>query len=306
MKTNLDYFEYCSKHPEGIFDETFLFLDKNPRLSEYVQNIKEIKDLLTTLKCMLQKKEKEEILEKYFQALQQHLCCYSNCSEFVCFAHACDTSLEHLKKDYDLLKKVTRLYLKKRDLTDLTPVEWVQAILDSHSSRRKGAAGENKLKNICKELGFVPLSNWSELEKESLAFASFSKKPTKDFGLDTVRKKLQITLRMNDPHKAPDLLIKKGKKWLIIEAKHINTSGGEQNKQIQELIDLLAIQEKQKDIYYIAFMDGQYSNKILNPCTRRKGAKVLSQYQQILQNLKKHPNSYWLNTAGFLKFIREI
>jgi hypothetical protein len=41
----------------------------------------------------------------------------------------------------------------------------------------------------------------------------------------TVREKLKINLRMNDPTKAPDLLIKKGKKMLIVEAKHLNVSG---------------------------------------------------------------------------------
>jgi hypothetical protein len=196
--------------------------------------------------------------------------------------------------------------LENRDLTDLTPAEWIQAILDSHSSRRKGTAGENKLKLICQQLEFVPVSTWSEMEEKKRAFASFSKSASKDFSLDHVRKKLRITLRMNDPNKAPDLLIKKDNKWLIVEAKHIHISGGAQNKQIQELIDLLAIREKRKDVYYIAFMDGQYSNKIFAQENAKKRTKLWHQREEILQNLKKHPNNYWLNTAGFIQFIKEI
>ncbi len=117
---------------------------------------------------------------------------------------------------------------------------------------------------------------------------------------------LWVRLRMNDPNKAPDLLIKKKKKWLIVEAKHLNTSGGEQNKQIQELIDFIAIDEKREDIFYIAFMDGAYSNRLLLANQSLRSSKRKSQRDAIVRNLKKHPHNYWLNTAGFIKFIKDL
>jgi hypothetical protein len=306
MQKNLSYFEYCKKKPEDTFEKSFLFLEKDPHLEEYVSNTKEIKTHLFALKLLLEKKESAEVLDKYFRSLQNCLGKYSNCSEFVCFAHACDTTLEHLKKDFLSLKKVTCLFLKKRDLTELTPEEWIQALIDSHSSRRKGNSGEKKLKQICQKFGFIEAKNWDTFENENRVFASFSKKAENPFGLKTVREKLKINLRMNDPTKAPDLLIKKGKKILIVEAKHLNVSGGGQNKQIQELIDFISIEENQKNVYYIAFMDGVYSNKILGQSPALQTSKIRSQHEAILENLKRHPTNFWLNTAGFIRFLQNL
>ncbi len=155
MQSNLCYFDYCIDNPEGDFGKSFIFLEKDPRLKDYVENTKQIKEYLTILKVRMKDKASSSDMDKYFRSLQECLNRYSNRSEFICFAHACDTTLDRLRNDLDLLKKVSSLYIQKRDITELTPYEWVQALIDSQSSRRKGRSGEKKLITFCQNMGFA-------------------------------------------------------------------------------------------------------------------------------------------------------
>ncbi|OGF20799.1 hypothetical protein A2316_03150 [Candidatus Falkowbacteria bacterium RIFOXYB2_FULL_38_15] len=57
-------------------------------------------------------------------------------------------------------KKITERYFAKRVLNEIAPEEWVQAILDTNSSRKKGKSGENKLIFILKKQGFKEVFDW--------------------------------------------------------------------------------------------------------------------------------------------------
>jgi|SRR3989344_5327965 len=108
---------------------------------------------------------------------------------------------------------------------------------------------------------------------------------------------------MKKQNKTLDLIIKARDRILLCEAKHLNTSGGGQDKQISELIEILSLNEK-KDISYIAFLDGKYSNILLND--NEGGNKIETQRKDINKFLKDNPNNYWLNTAGFEKLIFDL
>ena len=101
-----------------------------------------------------------------------------------------------------------------------------------------------------------------------------------------------------------DLIIKADKKIFLCEAKHLNTSGGGQDKQIAELIELLNIKENNKNVYFISFLDGKYSNKILD--NSLTGTKISTQRIQIKEFLKNNPNNFWLNTAGFKELFKNL
>ncbi|MFH1956793.1 MAG: DpnII family type II restriction endonuclease [Patescibacteria group bacterium] len=291
-------------------------MEKDPHLDDYVKHIKKIKEFLTTIKVMTEKGENTKRIDEYIGYLQKELNAFSNKSEFVCFAHACDTTLNSIKKDFELLKKVTLLYIQYRDITEIAPKEWIQALIDSQSARKKGHSGDLKLVDICLLKGFVEAEDWEDFKNNSKVVARFSKDVDKVFGVKTVKQILGLNLSVKNQDKAPDLIIKKASKWLIVEAKHINSSGGEQNKQINELINLISIKEKQKNIYYISLMDGAYSNVLLSLTekeledmsliTSRRAKKKCSQQKDIIENLTANKNNYWLNTAGFIKFIDEI
>ena len=104
-------------------------------------------------------------------------------------------------------------------------------------------------------------------------------------------------------NKTLDLIIKAKNKILLCEAKHLNTSGGGQDKQISELIEILRLNEK-NNISYISFLDGKYSNILLG--NNSGGDKITTQRKEINKFLKNNPNNYWVNTAGFESLISDL
>ena len=184
-------------------------------------------------------------------------------------------------------------------LNETVPEEWVQAILDTNSSRKKGKCGENKLIYILKNQGFKEVFEWDDFFKTDHCVVKFSKK----FNLKNVRKNLNVKIKTKKQNKALDLIIKVKDKVLLCEAKHLNTSGGGQDKQISELIEIIGLNEK-NDVSYIAFLDGKYSNILLNG--NGHGDKIITQRKEINKFLKNNPNNYWLNTAGFEKLILDL
>lgn len=284
-------------NPEKILDPNYIFDDGHKDLAKYVKNTKEIKNILITLKTLQSKKEQKVIVDKYFLLLAKSLNKFSNCSEFSCFISACDTFVAHAKNDMVLLKEITNRYFKKRILNQIVPEEWVQAILDSNAGRKKGKCGENKLKNILKTEGFVEVNKWQDFNNNRKCVVTFSK----EFSLKNVRKKLGIKLATKKQNKNLDLIIKNGSQIFICEAKHLNTSGGAQDKQISELIEIMGLKENKNNIHYIAFLDGSYSNELLNKNHLRN--KMATQKNEIEKHLRKNSNNFWLNTAGFMELF---
>lgn len=224
---------------------------------------------------------------------------YSNCSEFGCFINACDNIIKSVKNEINLLKKITEKYFSKRTLNEIVPEEWAQAILDTNSSRKKGKCGEKKLIYILKRKNFEEIFNWDDFLKTDYCVVKFSKK----FSLKNVRKNLDVKIKTKKQNKKLDLIIKAKDKIFLCEAKHLNTSGGGQDKQISELIEILGLTEK-NGISYISFLDGKYSNILLSDDGH--GDKIITQRKEIKKFLIKNPNNYWVNTAGFENLISDL
>ena len=93
------------------------------------------------------------------------------------------------------------------------------------------------------------------------------------------------------------MFFKLNSKIFLCEAKHLNTSGGGQDKQIAELIEIISLKEKKKNIFYIAFLDGSYSNILLSDANG--GDKLTTQRGEIKKYLLHNQNNFWVNTVGF-------
>jgi hypothetical protein len=300
MQNNQHYFKISQQNPEKLLDEFYIFDNKHPDLKKYITNTKEIKNLLITIKTLQSKKEKEKIIDKYFRELQEILCDVSNCSEFICFANACDNALEFVKKDLDLLKEITKKYFDKRTLNEFVPEEWVQAILDSKATARKGKCGEIKLLSILQKFGINEVKTWNDFFSQKKCVVQFSK----IFNLNNVRKNLDIKIKTKKQDKKLDLIVKIQNKIFLVEAKHLNTSGGGQDKQISELIEILNLKEKKENIFYVVFLDGNYSNILLD--SGKCGDKLKTQRKEIKKYLKNNARNYWLNTVGFKSLFSDI
>jgi len=300
IQNNQHYFKVSQENSELPLDDFYVFDNKSPNIEKYIKNTKEIKEVLTTIKTLQKKKEDPRIVNKYFEELQKSLSEFSNCSEFICFVSACDNTLDAVKKDLDLIKKITRRYFSKRLLKDLVPEEWIQAIIDSNSSRKKGKCGELKLTSILNKLNFKKVKTWEEFDKSNKCVAQFSKV----FSVKKVKENLKVKLKAKKQGKKLDLIIKCKNKIFLVEAKHLNTSGGGQDKQISELIEILNLKEKTLNISYVSFLDGSYSNILISDS--KAGDKLKTQRKEIKKYLKKNPNNYWLNTAGFKNLFSDL
>ena len=308
LKENLHYFNFSKKHPEKFLDKYYIFDKKHKDLKEYISKTKEIKEFLITIKKLEDNKENSRIINKYYLKLQQALNHYSNTSEFIAFVNACDSYLDVVKSDLKLLKEITKRYFKERTLTEIVPEEWIQAIIDSHTSRKKGQAGENKLIDVLKKNGYKLFNkkhSWQDFLKVNKAVAKFSTGKKSDFNMSRIRKNLGAKIKTSKQNKILDLIIKKNKKIFLLEAKHINTSGGEQDKQISELIEVLSLKEKNKNIHYIAFLDGYKSNLLLGKKPKIEG-KLKNQQKEINSYLRRNKKSFWVNTGGFIKLIKDL
>ena len=257
---NLAYFNISKLNPEPLLDENYIFIEIDKNIERYIENNKQIKNILITIKTLQLNGEEHKIIDKYFLELSRIIGKFSNCSEFSCFINACDNIIRHTKGEIELLKSITEKYFQNRILNEAVPKEWVQALLDNNSSRKKGKCGENKLIKILERKNFIEVFNWEDFAKNEFCVLKFSKK----FNLKNVQEKLKIDIKTKTQNKTLDLIIKLKNKIFILEAKHLNTSGGGQNKQISELIEVVNLQEKNNDISFVAFLDGKYSNTIFN------------------------------------------
>jgi len=297
---NLRLLKYCIGHPEKPLDRNYMFIEKHVGLSLYIEKTKEIKKTLIAISQIIDKKSGRKVIKELYDDLRGNLLNYAQYSEFGCFINACDSRIEYVADDIKLLKNITKLYLENRGLNEIVPEEWIQAIIDKTSSRKKGSAGENKLMNILQKKEFVICSSLSNLINCKKAVSKFpsNKKVNKifetKFGKKTQNKKL-------------DLIIKQREKIYFLEAKHINTSGGGQNKQIKELIEVIAQKPKKKNYHHVAFLDGIYFNFLFNDKMAGEAKdnqnKLAKQRKDIKKCLKKNKNNYFLNTAGFRKLF---
>jgi len=149
-------------------------------------------------------------------------------------------------------------------------------------------------------MDFEKVKTWEYFKKSDKCVVQFSK----IFSVKKVREELNVKIKAKKQGKKLDLIIKHKNKMFLIEAKHLNTSGGGQDKQISELIEILNLKEKAPNISYISFLDGSYSNILLS--NSKAGDKLKTQRKEIRKYLKKNPNNYWLNTAGLKSLFSDV
>ncbi len=137
MQNNLFYLDWSIKNPEKILDPFYMFVELDKNFDLYVKKTTKIKEILTVIKVMVRKKESEKVLDEYYKELLKELENFANHSEFVCFANACDLTIEKLTENLETLKSVTEFYLKFRSISEFTPSEWIQAMIDAFASRKK-------------------------------------------------------------------------------------------------------------------------------------------------------------------------
>lgn len=299
LKNNLFYFEHSLKNPEHIWDKEFYpFLQKTINSSEY-RNIVEMEKYIAELGSEATDSEAKNLLK----FLTKNGC---EKSYFSFFLRTCDLSVAeltdgHFYKENDrivAIKDVLRIYIKERK-SPKTDKNSLQAYNDAQTAKRRSSSGEDKL------IALSELKIAEDLSDLKNKIAKISK-TSGPFQMKLVRKSLNVEFKFSKADKVPDCIFMVGKKAFIVEAKHVNGQGGAQNGSISELVSILKLKEKNSNINYIAFLDGCYTKYLTVSGENKAGTQLEKQKYRIKEALLENKNNYFLNTAGFVKFMKDL
>ena len=317
--TNIELFKYSGEHPEPIFDpyyshnklvipptidQTNELVEKNARLIDLIsvfsyfreqgkdKNHPEMRNLIDEVIMIL--KETDGInLSPFTQFFMVY---NSSHSSFVGYAH---------EEQREFLYEMLQLYGKERHKMYLShgyTNSILQVVCDNYSHKRKSKAAIVKISEILERVGFVHNPDGEELLSRRVYFLP-DKGDKATFIAFKQRHGVVLESAQNEQDKLPDMVFFINGDYFIVEMKSMKGSGGGQDKQLTEVINFIRYAESDKHIHYTTYLDGEYSN-LLHSGTMQP--KIRRQYDDIIACLRNHPGNYFLNTAGFEEFVREI
>ncbi|MBC7092047.1 MAG: hypothetical protein H5T85_05170 [Actinobacteria bacterium] len=315
LKRNLEYWQISLKNPEAAVDEYYIFDEVIIEDKELIRKVERLRELIISYCVMLEKDKKAagEILNEIYEII------ISNdkiqYTEFIAFWKALDMSFSVFKKLPNhkiILAELLETYcLRRRQLYEKLGYSnvTVQALYDSGVSRKKGTAGIIKVLDLAsKILGLKEnehLRTIKEVENCNRGYFLPDKEDKKLF--ESFRERFNIAYQFGKNHqgKKPDIVLKIGDHFFIIEAKHIKESGGAQDKQIVETIEFIKYSENSEFIHYLSFVDGVYFNNFIwTP--PENSSKVNRQKEDIEKYLKENPNNFFVNTAGLKEIFEDL
>jgi len=311
LRQNLDYWEISLKNPEPIIDEYYIFNKLIVQNQNLIQKVERLRELITTY-CVLLEIDKQalgKILDEiYMITLHKNI----QYTEFIAFWKTLDLSYSSFwqlpERDRKLmLHKILEEYCEKRrklyDELGYSNIV-VQALYDGGVSRKKGKAGTQKITNLILQ-NFISAQKFGtidELRDQKLGYFLPDENKVL-FGEFIENYNIKYKFGRTYQGKLPDVVLKVIDHFFIIEAKHINETGGAQDKQIAELISFINQREPSQNIHYVAFLDGLYFNYFVNP---PQESKVYQQKEAIENCLKRNQNNFFVNTAGFVNLLQDL
>lgn len=295
LRENIYYWHYSLQNPEPLFDESYIFDEIIVNKPDLLTHIHRLRDLILAY-CVNMEKSIPcgSILEEIYGILVSVE--KSRYTEFVAFWKTADMSYTlfmNLPEEnrIEILERLLKTYCKRRislykqlGFSDLVS----QALYDSGASRRKKSSGLLKVLNLLKESfkNIEQAFSYEQLLGKEFAFAlpDNIKEPFEVFCNSAG---VEYSFGRTYQNKKPDLVIKLRKKTFVLEAKHIKEEGGAQDKQISELISFVSQEEKSEVVHYIAFLDGSYFNKFINP-----QGKARKQREDIERSLASHGKNF--------------
>lgn len=315
---NLQLFNLSIEHKEPFVEHAYqkelLIIPTEPKESNrLVDANREITEKIIAYKVALEA-DNQELIETILDRLVQILTTTPNInySEFTNYWSVNDTTFssfcsfnEQEKKEF--LAQIIKEYLIHRHKIyqkyGYNPVS-MQVVCDSYAHKRSGNLGLGKVSGILEKHGYTRLKTKEHIEFRKLdkIFITPDNGDQKLFSKILEKEKIDFNWKSENQNKYPDFLVKSNDKTIIIEHKHVKEGGGGQNKQISEIINFIKQNEGNGNVIYVSFLDGIYFNAF----RKNKTGKILVQYNQIIQSLEKNKNNYFLNTAGFNQFLKEL
>ena len=314
---NLDYFKLSLQTGENIssdlyrIDKIIITKDAN-QTNELIEANKKILKNITAYE-IASGKEGEKIRNKIIKNIISLLETPGiNHSEFTNYWCTHDVSFSLYggfsdKYKNEFIKNMIESYIQNRHEMYLShgyTNSTLQVRCDSIAHKSKGKAGCLKVekileKNGIKYFGENDLENFLDPNNK---FYILPDGKSKNLFLEIIRNKI-IKFKWSGSHqgKLPDLFINLCGKYIVVEHKHMNESGGGQNKQIAEVIDFIKYGEN--NLSYAVFLDGIFFDKFANELQE---GKLKNQYSSIIKYLKNNPQNYFVNTVGFERYIEDL
>jgi len=317
--TNIELFEYSGQHPEPIIDpyynrdkvvipetveQTNDLVEKNARLIELISVFsyftEQGKDQRHPDVCTLI----DEVISIMTATDGINL---SPFSQFFMVYNSSHNSFVGYSRDQqrEFIYEMLQLYGKERHKMYLShgyTNSILQVVCDNYSHKRNSKTTIVKICDILERVGFVHNPNGGELFARRFYFL-----PDKGDRNTFLSFKRQHNVVMesarNEQNKLPDMVFFINGEYFVVEMKSMKGSGGGQDKQLTEVINFIRYAEADARIHYITYLDGEYSNLLHGDTTQ---PKIRCQYDDAVSCLRKHPGNYFLNTAGFERFVSEI
>jgi len=315
LRKNIEYWNESLTHPEQFLDDYYIFDDIIVNDQNLIEKIKQLRLLVITY-CKM-KEIDENVTSRILDKIYNIIVSIENIqyTEFVAFWKNLDLSYSMFRdfknspESINILRDILKKYCEKRfelynslGYSNIT----VQALYDAGASRKKGMAGINKLEDLIKSRfkDVVHAEDRNSLEIANIAYFLPDSKDEKLFKEFCEIYKIQFEFGKTHQGKEPDMVLKVNQDFFIIEAKHINESGGAQDKQIVEVIDFIKNSESSNKIHYLSFMDGLYFNKFSQENITNN--KINNQKRNIEEALKNHENNFFVNTYGFKILLNDL
>lgn len=316
--TNVELFLYSGENLEPIVDpyynrekvvipesasDTNVLVEKNARLIELITVFGYFRKQGKDRSCADVQKVVAEICEILVGTPGINL---APLSQFFMVYNSSYDSFRRYSEDerVDFLYEMLSLYVEKRHEMYLShgySNSILQVVCDNYSHKRNSKTTIVKVCDILSSYGFVRASAADEL----LSRRSFILPDKGDKGLFADFRRMcnvEMVSAKNEQNKLPDMVFGSNGEAFIVEMKSMKGSGGGQDKQLTEVINFIRHAEKNPDVHYISYLDGEYSNLLHG---QPKSPKIRCQYKDALSCLRNNPGNYFLNTAGFKRFLQE-
>lgn len=311
LKVNKYYWEESLRNPEPVVDEYYIFDEVIVSDTNLMQKIERLRELIISY-CVVTEKNHaaSRILDEIYDIVTS--VDKIQYTEFVAFWKVLDLSysvFNQLPNQKSILNEILKKYCeKRRKLYDRLGYTYttVQALFDSGASRRKGSSGIGKLVNLLKNI--IGAEHVKTIEEFVSVSAGYFLPDTGDEMLfEEFCKKFGIEYAFGRKHqqKLPDLVFKADDHLFVVEGKHVKEPGGAQNKQVLELIEFVKHSERSSNIHYVSFMDGMYFNYFISTDSNSNN-KTARQRKDIERALASNKNNYFVNTAGFIRLLKDL
>ncbi|HRV41291.1 MAG TPA: hypothetical protein P5152_13610 [Candidatus Paceibacterota bacterium] len=318
MSPNSDLLAYSVQNPEPIYDpayqKEYLVIRERPDLiNDLMEANRSLLEYITAYgvnQQMGNNTANEQIITQMIRVLGSK---NINTSEFTSFWECCDVSYSVYRKlsagDKRLfLERITQEYLKRRHQIYQAhgyTFTTLQVKADSFAHKRTGEQGSTKVIKILESHRFTACEIAALLHDaanaRALKYMLPNKKNKEVFHQFLQSRNITFAWSRQENGKLPDYVLLAGAMVAIVEHKHMKELGGGQDKQILEISHFL--RQRDNDVIYVSFLDGILFNRLFSAGAT---GKVDRQQKEIWQALEMYSQSYFVNTAGFERFVREF